>query len=807
MKFLRSSKSYPYGLLFGYCIIWYATSTTSIFWFTLLIATPQLIITPLGRVFCLLICGICYAEYTAINQLQWQLPINVISENHLVVGTVIGLPVHKKVNQQLHIQTESSVIRFQLHSINGQVLSKNDVYLKLSCKINCPKFKAADQWRLLVRLKPANGYVNPIGFDYEKWLFAHGYRASGYIIDSNANQLLSQSVSVHHLREYLRNFFNNKFTNRRIRASIIALTIGIRDELSRESKQKMAMTGLSHLMAISGLHIGLSALPGFILGGFIWRLPIFSQRFNRQVFQWNMSLIPAAFYTALAGFGLPAVRALIMLLVFCWVHNKRLSVSTFVRFGLALILILLIQPLAVLQTSFWLSFMVTGILIALGTLKQPSNKMIGFIKLQAQLFFCIIPIQLLLFGKLSLLSPLINLIAIPFVSLILLPILLFLICLVFLTPMLPIEFLNTVLEFVLKISEVLMVFFWSLVDRISIDAQSYQLSLSDLIQTPLSLVFVAIYVSFLLVKLLKYKNSLRLFPSILMPSTLISSVFMIMVIMIIMITIMIKAYFKSDDQSLIMTVLDVGQGLALTIQYDHKIIIYDTAYGIETGHSVAQRTLIPWLEYLRDPVELLFVSHNDIDHSGGLADLLKNIPVNESLLGVSIKQQLVAETTRSGLCVAGKTWQWRHLKIKILFPKQRDNQFTKGNNSSCVVLLEIFSNKILLTGDIEFQAETELIKYYPKLRANVLLSPHHGSKTSSSLSFIKSIQPDVAIISSGYLNRFNHPSKSILKRYKSLSIKAINTADSGAIKLTIIPSGRVHISQFRQDYPTLWRRH
>jgi len=259
-------------------------------------------------------------------------------------------------------------------------------------------------------------------------------------------------------------------------------------------------------------------------------------------------------------------------------------------------------------------------------------------------------------------------------------------------------------------------------------------------------------------------------------------------------------------------VLDVGQGLALTINYNDKLLVYDTAYGAE-DFKVAAMTLIPWLEKLAYPsISLLVVSHNDADHSGGAELVLNAQPVTELLTGtdVDLVKDITLDAEKVHYCDQERHWQWQDISIKLLSQHSKvinEEKFTAGNNSSCVLLVDYQGVKILLTGDIEGAAEQQLLQNYPGLTANVLLVPHHGSKTSSGWSFIEQLNSQIAIISSGYLNRFNQPAENILKRYQKHAVKVFNTADSGAVELTINQHGKIEIKQWRLENTGLWRRY
>jgi len=713
--------------------------------------------------------ALCFTEIVAINQQQWQFPKQLMRDNHLLIGDIENLPQHR-----------GKTVRFgfKVSSLNNiQVPGNTKLNFRLSCYRHCPEFKADQKWQLLVRIKPANGYLNPRGFDYEKWLYLHQYKATGYIVQSSKNKLIATNTGINSLREKIKSYYIEKQVNSNSTGSAIALSVGDKSNLQNTQQQLLAKSGLSHLLAISGLHIGLSAIPGFLFAGFIWCRVSYFQKFCKIRFQWLVSIIPAIFYTALSGFGLPACRAMVMLLVFVILQLFSNSSSTYSRFGLALWIILVFQPLAPLDTSFWLSFYATGILILLSNLSQPKGSVKSLIQLQSQLFIMLLPIQLLIFPGVSLLSPVLNFFAIPFVSLILLPLIIIQVCFILLS---------------LPGAEVILWIILQLLDLFWIALKAMESFSNAFFYTGPSDVFW----------------SLMMFPLLFM----LLLKFQLKVKFVIILLLSLMQTDKRTDASFRMLVLDVGQGLAISVDHLNKLLIYDSAYG-NADFSTADMTILPWIEYLSIPaIDLLFIGHNDADHAGGLQTLLQKWPVNNLIVGPDVvvpevigPEGNLISSVPSNLCFQGQNWQWQELSIKVLSPMY-ENKLKDGNNSSCIVLLEIYGKNVLLTGDIELEAEQLLLKNHPDLTADILLVPHHGSKTSSGLPFIRQLKATYAIISSGYKNRFNHPDEKVMKRYEKAGVNTMNTAYSGAVEITIVPDGKIKIHQWRKEKASLWRR-
>jgi len=726
---------------------------------------PLLIFFKSSRPLAILFAGLFFAEYAAIEQQSWKFPEGVTRDNHLLVGRIEDLPQYK-----------GDIIRFGFlisHLNNQPIADNSSIKLRLSCYRHCPGFKADQKWQLLVRLKPVNGYMNPGGFDYEKWLYSKQFKATGYIVLSSQNKLLSANNGINSLRFKIRDYLSKHLVDPAIAGSAIALTLGDKSLLQNQQQQMLAKYGLSHLLAISGLHIGLSAIPGFLIAGFLWRKFHFFQKFSKIQFQWFVCLFPALFYTALSGFGLPALRAMIMLLVFAFMQLLAGSGNTYSRFSQALWIILLLQPLAVLDLSFWLSFCATAILIFLSKFSQPESALINLIKLQAQLFVLLFPIQLFIFSSVSLISPLLNFVAIPFVSLLLLPLLFLTVLTGLLT--LPIS------EPLFWLIELLLGLFWDLLVMLYPYAEHFYYSDSE--QNYWHLLAYPLFIMLLL----RFRFRIKF---------------------IIVSSILLLQLDERDSDSLRMLVLDVGQGLSISINYKDKVLIYDTAYG-SMDFNTADMTLLPWLEKLpMTSIALLVISHNDADHAGGMTSIMNNRPIKELLIGpdVIVPMDTRYQPSLSSFCHAGQGWQWQSLSIEVLSPAVSEKVLQAGNDTSCVLLLKFADKRILLSGDIESSAEKRLLKYYPDLSADILLVPHHGSNTSSTQFFIKQFNPEYAIISSGYLNRFKHPDDGVVGRYKQNASQVLNTSTGGAIEVTINKKGKLTIKQWRLSKPALWRR-
>jgi competence protein ComEC len=257
-----------------------------------------------------------------------------------------------------------------------------------------------------------------------------------------------------------------------------------------------------------------------------------------------------------------------------------------------------------------------------------------------------------------------------------------------------------------------------------------------------------------------------------------------------------------------LTVLDVGQGLATAIQTATHILVFDTGAKSPYGFDMGEVVVAPWLRSQGWPnLDLLMVSHADNDHSGGAAYLLTHFPIQQVWTNAQDNFQTLPSGTTLTVCSKGQTWDWDGVHFEVLNPSLESSS-TKKNNQACVLKVSNGAYSVLLSSDIEHAAEQSLVASHTNLKADVLVVPHHGSKTSSSMNFLQAVAPELAMVSSGYLNRFNHPHPKIVERYQSAQIELVNTVSTGAIELNL---PREHKSllikkYYRKDHAKFWNR-
>jgi competence protein ComEC len=254
---------------------------------------------------------------------------------------------------------------------------------------------------------------------------------------------------------------------------------------------------------------------------------------------------------------------------------------------------------------------------------------------------------------------------------------------------------------------------------------------------------------------------------------------------------------SADNTPWQLIVFDVGQGLSLLIQRDSKTILYDTGAAYPSGFNMANAVILPYLQHIGvAQLDKMIISHSDNDHAGGLAEIQESIVVNELIYNGK-------QIPKNAVCLQGKSFIWQSLHFKMLWPK---DIVSKENDDSCVLLISDGKRSVLLTGDISKKVEAALLQQYPKLNADILIVPHHGSKTSSSDLFITTLKPSVAVVSAGYLNRWHMPVTEVVQRYQQHHIKLLTTAKSGQIIFTMSEQYITQRSYYRDLWP-FWFAH
>jgi competence protein ComEC len=635
-------------------------------------------------------------------------------------------------------------------------------------------FHVGDAWQFEVKLKPPHTLQNPIGANGMLNFYLKKIDGTGYILNKSQNN--------RKLKENAYGFVLFRFRQKVLKAIgeipqkntddmtaiLKTLSIGYR-RLSQKMWKIFQQTGTSHLMAISGLHVSLIASIVYYSVRKLWAsfyfLTYYVPAFRAGAF---CAILAALSYGALSGFALPTQRAVIMIFTLMLEKLMNRYSPIYWRLLLALILVLIIQPLSVLTHSFWLSFTAVFCIIYFfyGHNEKRSadtvlKKLIQWGKVQWVVFLGLLPISLLFFGQISLWFFIANCMAIPWICFIILPLIL-------------IAMLVLVFSFELSVS----IFKWAavLLEPLLFFLKWLAHFKWATWHHPIMRIWVVLIAYFGVFCLLSRQwHRFRWFGFLgFIPLFFFAS-----------------PVLKEHDFHLVL--FDVGQGLASLVKTKNHILIYDTGPYFLTGFNTATHILLPYLLYAHIHfIDKLMVSHDDIDHSGGVNVLFKHLAIKDFLTSHPKKFKLYSARK----CYKGQHWQWDGVDFNVLWPLKTSTYV--GNNSSCVLKVSNGKKSILLTGDIQLKTEDQLVKQQSKqLKSTLLIVPHHGSYTSSSSLFLSAVNPKYALFSTGYLNRFHFPSRRILERYQKTSAYMLNTAVNGAIQVDIHGNGQVNLHLMR----------
>lgn len=655
-----------------------------------------------------------------------QLSPNFIAQPITITGWLVGLPRVSDSGTQFTLKIDTIA--------HEKVLPR---LIKLFWDHPTTALYPGQRWQLSVRLKPTHGFANPGSGDTSWYDKAHGISATGYVLNNSNNEFIEIRWTIDNWRYRLAQSLEQAFPHINNLKFIKALGLGMTTDFNADDWRLLQLTGTSHLMAISGLHIGLIAGIAFFLGRlFLWCLPTLALYYPASYFSAVLALAVALFYSALAGFSLATQRALIMLSVLMLGLLLKRELGLWSSWCFALLLCTLMNPFQIVLPSFCLSFIAVAIIIASYQWYSHQRFLLRKIQVQMALSILLLPLTAWFFQQLSWLSPLTNSISIPWIGFLVVPLVLLIMLSWLIIPDVT-GFLITICDFLLTCFIKLLKFFAYYSPDTTIYLGSWWVLASLVLGTVLLLMPRGIP-----------GRSLSLFS-------------------------LIPLWFHTQNpplQAFRMTVLDVGQGLAVVVQTHGHVLVYDA--GAHTmGFDAGQRIVAPFLKsYQYQKIDKLIISHRDNDHSGGVNALLQQFSVLDIL-----------SSFRQSYCHAGQQWIWDEVQFTVLWPLPY--QPYQGNNSSCVVKITAGEHTALLTGDIQHDVESELIQRYPELRTDILIAPHHGSRTSSTSAFVDRLQPSIVIFSTGFYNRFHFPDQRVVQRYQAVGAHIYNTADSGAIMI------------------------
>ena len=644
-----------------------------------------------------------------------------------------------------------------------------------------PAVHPGERWQFTVRLKKPHGNANPHGFDYEAWLLERGIRATGYVRpqrNDSAQRVLAPFVwsvgtVIDRIREAIRERLQNALADQPYAGVIIALAVGDQRAIDSDDWALFTRTGVGHLMSISGLHVTMIASLAAFVTFALWRRSV-------RLMLWLPApraaalggLAAALAYCALAGFAVPAQRTLYMLGVAAWALWHGWFGSGTRVLAIALALVCLIDPWAPLSPGFWLSFGAVAMLLLAGTTSAARMHWFkGALLAQVAVTLGLVPLTLALFQQISLAGPLANAVAIPLVSFVVTP-------LALLASALPLDLpalgAHLVLEWLMRYLEWLGGFEWAVWQRAAPPLWTVLLAAAGTVWCliPWWLHWRAL-------------GAIWILPLIVHPPP------------------------RPEPGDAWIATLDVGQGLAVVVRTAHHTLLFDTGPQYTPEADSGNRVIVP---YLRGEgvtrLDGMVVSHDDLDHSGGALSMLRAMPVAWLASPLAPAHVIAATASAARRCERGKAWIWDDVHFELLHPPAADYErldTLKDNSRSCVLAITAHGRRALLTADIERDVEARLLTAADlSLKSELLVVPHHGSKTSSTAEFIAAVAPSIAVVPVGYRNRFRHPAPEVIERYRQSGAQVLRTDQSGAVTARIGASG-IAMESWRGVRPRYWQ--
>ncbi len=687
-----------------------------------------------------------------------------------VVGRIAAMPQRSDIGQRFLFIPESVLRDGVAVQLPKRLLlnwyQDNGLFPVSASRVDAdppPRLRAGERWALTVRLKAPHGNVNPHGFDSELWFWQQDVHATGSV-RARAGSLPPRRLEstwrhpIEQARQHVRDAILDAVPDRHTAGILAALVTGDQAAIERADWDVFRATGVAHLMSISGLHITMFAWLAAAVVGWGWRLSVRACAWlpaATAALVGGVSL--AAGYALFSGWGVPAQRTILMLAVVSLLRAAGRRWPWPQVWLSACAVVLLVDPWALMQAGFWLSFVAVGILFAtdIGANKEyAASASTGFVSRwwnalrrltasQATITLALAPLTLLLFNQLSLVGLPANLLAVPWVTLVVTP---------------------------LALAGVLFAPLWSLA---ALAVQALGSVLNMLAALPFATLALASADGWTsaaglaggLLLALRLPWSLRLLGlPLLLPWLLWQQP-------------------RPAPGQFELLAADIGQGNAVLVRTAAHGLLFDAGPRYSSDGDAGSRVLAPLLQATGEQVDLLIVSHSDSDHSGGAAALLRRRPSMRLLSSIAPDHPL-RSAAANDRCEAGRTWRWDGVQFTLLHPRALDYAAaSKPNAMSCVLRVSNGEQTALLTGDIERVQEARLVadpQAAPQLAADWLLLPHHGSRTSSSTAFLDAVRPRFAVVQAGYRNRYGHPAESVLDRVRERGAEVIESTRCGA---------------------------
>jgi competence protein ComEC len=636
-----------------------------------------------------------------------------------------------------------------------------------------------ETWRLDVKLARPRGFANPLYFDYEHWLFRQRIGATGYVLQGPANARVSDAPvdALSALRARLAARLLDRLANDSAMAVLLAVTVGATHEITREEWDRYAVTGTSHLMAISGMNIAMAAGGAFLLA---WALAApFCRRASARDVAACVAAGTAVAYSVVSGFAIPVQRAMLMALLVLGAALLRRQVRASRLLAIACLAVVALDPLSVHAPGFKLSFAAVAILIwsarrrrlpaapwRAGPARRMARAVCELAALQLELLLGLLPLTALSFGRVSWLAPLVNLLVVPLFELV----------------SVPAALLGLLLDGPLAVfGDALLVLAWQSV------------------RVMLCIVDAA-------AALPHAHADIALLPPALLPVAWLPALWAVLppgfpgrrLAWVAAAALVLYRPPAPPPGCVDIAVLDVGQGLSVVARTSGHTLVYDTGPSFRSGGDTGALVVVPYLRaHGVTRIDRLVISHADSDHAGGVRSVVRELAVGALYAG----EPLPVDTPQRP-CRAGQRWTWSGVRFLMLHPAGGD---WRGNDGSCVLEIAAGARRVLFTGDIEFVAERRLLEAGVLSAVELVLVPHHGSRTSSGAAFVARLRPGEAVVSAGYRNRWGMPKEDVVQRWERAGARVRNTATAGEIEYRVCPAGGAVLThRHRVDARRYW---
>ena len=709
-----------------------------------------------------LLLGIAWAWGNAASRLAEDLPAGLEGVDLVVRGHVASLTDIAGQDPQFEFDVAAAP-----RAIPGRI--------RLAWYDNTAHPAVGEEWEFVVRLKRRTGFANPGGFDYEGQLFRNGIGASGYVRADGRNRRLAEAstrYAVLRVRAWISRRLATAVGANPMLGILQGLAVGDTHAISADQWRVFSATGTTHLLAISGLHISMIATLFAWAGGAVVFWPAAQRhRLNAIHGQVVGGLCGAIAYSMLAGLSVPTQRTLLMLCLYFVARWRRRETSVGHALGLALVGVLLFDPFAPLAPGAWLSFAAVAVILLGVSGRLTAAGVLGnFNRVQLAVTIGLMPVLIGAFGTLSLISPLANALAVPFFTVLLVPLVLI--------GTFAAAISLSAGAMVLGCAARLLQWCWPALQWLAdLPLATWHfprippLQYAALILGSLLFVLPGIWAT-------RWTALLLCLPALgFRPPAPAAGEFRL-------------------------TLLDVGQGLSAVVRTHGHVLIFDTGPAFRTGRDTGELVVVPYLhsQGLRR-IDTLMISHGDLDHRGGMASIVKGVPVMQLLAGPSLRLPSADMLPDMQRCERGQRWSWDGVEFEILHPLHQ--QYALSNESSCVLHISGVGGSALLTGDIQSGSEAALVSG-GLARTDIVVAAHHGSRTSSTAGFVDATRPGWALFAAGYRNRWDLPKPEVVRRWRDSGARTLATSESGAIEIDVTNVGVRTPAQYRRDHQHYW---